>query len=418
MSEHVLVVGTGRDFPDRLRRAVPGTETSVIVQLDYIGKVREPGGNARVIGVRGDAPDQEWIDLAAAAHARHPFTRIATFGERDQDRYAAIGEALGLACHRVDTVALVHDKEAMRARLREAGVDSTAHARVAGPDGLRAFVQEHGTPCVVKPISGSGSAGVARVTHESELAEAFEQAGGSYLGLSNSGVLVEEFHAGPQFSVEAFSELGEHQVVAVTRKFSDPATFVELGHVTPAGLPAERLREIEAYVGRVLDALGVEFGPTHTEIVLGDAGPRVIETHVRMGGDLIPALTLDATGVDLDDCAVRQTLGEKVLPGVRATLAEPREPRHAAIWFAALGVSGVLGDVTGLDEARATPGVTEVTVLARPGSEVGPLKSSESRVACARAVAPTADEAVDAVRAAVGHLEFQLRVRGAGGPTV
>jgi hypothetical protein len=55
------------------------------------------------------------------------------------------------------------------------------------------------------------------------------RAGGTLGGLPHAGVLVEQFHEGPQFSVEAFSECGEHQVVAITRKFSDPVTFVELG---------------------------------------------------------------------------------------------------------------------------------------------------------------------------------------------
>ncbi|MEU0332769.1 ATP-grasp domain-containing protein [Streptomyces sp. NPDC006193] len=417
MSEHVLVVGTGRDFPARLRAARPGVRTSVMVQLDYLGKVRDPGGNARVIGVRGDAPDAEWIALARAAHALHPFTRIATFGERDQDRYAAIGEALGLECHSVRTVALVHDKEAMRVRLAEAGVDTTAHARVADVEALREFVGVHGT-CVVKPVSGAGSAGVARVSPGSDLAGAFERAGGSYPGLVNPGVLVEEFIEGPQFSVEAVSERGEHQVVAITRKYSDPETFVELGHVSPAGLPEEQGAQIASCVAGVLDALGVTFGVTHTEVVLGAAGPRVIETHVRMGGDEIPALTLDATGVDLDECALRQTLGERVLPGVRAALAAADGRRSSAIWFAVLAARGVLGGVTGLEEARAVPGVTAVEVTAREGGRAGGLSSSDSRVAYARALGDSAEAAVEAARKAVARLEFQLRVRDAGGPTV
>ncbi|MDV7267582.1 carboxylate--amine ligase, partial [Rhodococcus oxybenzonivorans] len=95
MSEHVLVVGSGRDLPSRVRSALPGTQTSVICRLDFVAKLRQLTEHARVIAVRHDAPDEEWIALARAAHARHPFTRIATFGERDQDRCAAIGEALG-----------------------------------------------------------------------------------------------------------------------------------------------------------------------------------------------------------------------------------------------------------------------------------------------------------------------------------
>lgn len=418
MSEHVLIVGTGRDFPARIRHVRPGAQTSVICQLDSIGKVRGPGEHVRVIGVRNDASDQEWIDLAAAVHAHHPFTRIATFGEKDQNRYAAIAQALGLRAHSPATMALVHDKAAMRTRLREAGIDSTACARVADLDELRAFVRRHGSPCIIKPVTGSGSAGVTKVMDESDLAQAFKRAGGSYLGLLNPGVLVEEFLDGPQFSVEAVTELGEHQIVAITRKYSEPETFVELGHVSPAELSGPQCQEIHAYVQRVLDALGVEFGPTHTEIVLGADGPRLIETHLRMGGDHIPTLTLEATGVDLDDCAVRQTLGEKVLPGIRATLAQARPDRFAAIWFASLGGLGVLDGVSGLDEARAIPGVTEAAMLARAGAQVGALETSESRVAFARAIGQTAAEALTAARQAVTRLEFHLRVRSREGATV
>jgi biotin carboxylase len=165
-------------------------------------------------------------------------------------------------------------------------------------------------------------------------------------------------------------------------------------------------------------ALGVEFGATHTEIVLAEAGPRVIETHVRMGGDEIPALSFDGTGVDLAEYVVRQTVGEKVLPEIRAVLAEERPARCSAIWFAAAPVAGVLADVSGLDEAGKAEGVTEVKLLARPGGTIGPLESLDSRVAYVRAVGRTADLAVNAARKAMAQLEFHLRVRAVSEQTV
>jgi biotin carboxylase len=418
MTEHVLVVGSGRDLPARVRRALPGTKTSVICRLEFVAKLRELTEHTRVIAVRHDAPDEEWIALARAAHELDPFTRIATFGETDQDRCAVIGEALGITTHSPQTVELVHDKHAMRVRLRETGVDTTASAVVADLATLRAFVGDHGFPCVVKPVAGSGSAGVAVVRHDSELASAFERAGGRFDGVPDAGVLIEQFHEGTQFSVEAFSELGEHQVVSITRKFSDPTTFVELGHVASADLTSNQQEDVRAYVERVLEALDVEFGATHTEIVMSAAGPRVIETHVRMGGDEIPALTLDATGVDLAEFVVRQTVGEKVLPDIRAVLAEDRPSRCSAIWFVAAPAAAVLADVSGLDEARNATGVTEVELLVRRGSTIGALESSDSRVAYVRAVGETADVAVAAARKAAAHLEFQLRVRAVSEQTV
>ncbi|AVV41391.1 carboxylate--amine ligase [Streptomyces sp. P3] len=411
MSEHVLVVGSGRDLPGRVRAAAPGNRTTVICRLDYLSRLRERDAHSRVLAVRHDAPDREWVAIAAAVHAVDPFTRIATFGERDQDRCAEIGRALGLHTHSPRTVALVHDKAAMRARLRETGTDPTPSAKVTDLEALRVFVTTHGVPCVVKPTHGSASVGVAvlRSAEEHELAAALTRAGGDFYGLSGAGVVAERFHEGPQFSVEAFSEDGEHVCVAITRKYSDPDRFVELGHVVPAPLPPETEDEVRGYVPRVLDALDIAFGATHTEIVLTEAGPRVIETHLRMGGDEIPALVRSATGVDLADLVARQAAGERVLPGLRKELADGRTPAAAAIWFAAAPAAGVLTSVEGVDEARRTAGVEEVVVQAEPGTVCAGLESSEERLAFARAAGASAEEAVGSARAALAALAFHIR---------
>ncbi|WP_327070936.1 ATP-grasp domain-containing protein [Kitasatospora sp. NBC_01250] len=420
MPEHVLVMGTGREYPALVRAASPGADTTVLCRVEYVHKLRLAHENARVVAVREQAPDEEWIALAAAVHAYHPFTRIATVGERDQDRCAAVGAALGLPTHRPETVAMVHDKNLMRNRLDEAGVDTTAHTLATSEQDVRAFLRAHGGPVVVKPVAGAGSAGVALVHSEEEVAAAWQRATGddAWIGSTESGVVVEEFLSGEQYSVEAFSEAGEHLVVSITRKYSDPVSFVELGHVAPAPLTEVAAKEVEGYVTRVLDALGVEFGATHTEVVLGPDGPRVIETHLRAGGDEIPELTLDVTGVDLADCVVRQTLGESVLPGIRATLAEPREPIASAIWFAALDGAGVLAEVSGSEAAEAVAGVSEVQLLARPGAVIAGLASSESRVAQVRATAATADAAVAAAQEGVGRLEFLLQSHARKSETV
>ncbi|WP_062209974.1 ATP-grasp domain-containing protein [Streptomyces sp. NBRC 109706] len=419
MSEHILIVGPGRDFPPRLRRARPGTRTTVICDITYIGRVREPDGNTRVICLRRDAPEQEWIALATAVHAIDPFTRVGSFGESDQFPYAAIAQALGLPGHSPETVHLAHDKAAMRAWLRDKGIDETASARVEDVDELRAFVRKHGLPCIVKPVTNAGSVGVSKVTSEDDLERAFERAVGSAPGPAEAGVLVEEFFDGPQFSVEAFSERGEHEVVGITRKYSDPVGFVELGHVSPADLSGEQGRDIGTYVKRILESIGVRDGPTHTEVVLTHRGPRLIETHVRVGGDRIPDLTLDATGVDIDECAARQALGERVLPGIRAALNALDRPTGASsVWFASVDTAGVLEAVVGTDRAAAVPGVIEVSVLAKPGTRIGALADSDGRLASVRARADTADAALEAARKAVSHLEFQLRARPQGSETV
>jgi biotin carboxylase len=409
MAEHVLMFGSGPviDYGTRLRAMDESVRTTLVCRLDALPAVLEPTGHQRVLAVRTDAPIAEVVATAGALHAVDPVTRITAFWEYDQDRAAAVGAALGLPAHAVGTVSAVHDKDVMRARLRAAGVDDTPAALVTSAADAAAFGADHGYPFVVKPVAAAGSFGVRIVRAEAEIPAAFAAASGDFAGVTRAEVLVESYHDGPQYSVEAFSEAGEHVVVAVTRKYSDPVTLVELGHVTPAPLDPLDHKEIEEYVVRVLDALGVGFGPTHTEVVLTATGPRIIETHLRVGGDDIYALVHDALGVDFTDLQVRQTLRQCVLPDLRATLDRARTPRHEAIWYAPGAAEGTF---TGMVEVGAVPEDAVVTALIKPGTDLAPLTGSPARLAKARAHGPTAEAALATARSAIAALGFDIRL--------
>ncbi|MET8975608.1 ATP-grasp domain-containing protein [Streptomyces sp. NPDC004539] len=408
MSEHVLVFGVGYDIPQRMRDSGEGVVTSVMCWPEHLEKLDDPEGHARVVVLRPDAPDSEWLALAHAVHALHPVTRIGSFYDDCRRQAALVAQELGLETHSPERVELVGDKHAMRRRLAAAGVEDTASRVVGSVDALKEFAAEHGYPCVVKPVDGAASKGVSVLRAPQEAEAAFLRASGVGTG---SRVTAEEFLTGDQYSVEAFSEKGEHVVLAITRKYSDPVSLVELGHVMPAPLEEAQRAAVERHVLAMLDALDVEFGPTHTEIILTPAGPRVIETHLRTGGDELWNMVTDVTGVDMIECQLRQVLGETVLPGVRATLADPgRTARCEAIWFAGAPSSGTLVEVTGVD--AGLPAEVTLTVLGKPGARLGGLQNSFSRLAQARAHADTAQTAMELARQAIAGLSFIARHSG------
>ncbi len=288
MSDHVLVVGGGMTMPGLLRSLGTDVRTSVVCQLAIVPKLREQHLHQRILGLRAEASDQEWLAIASAVHRLDPFTKIASFAERDQDRAAVIAEELGLPMHTKQTIHWVHHKPSMRERLSALGMDDTPHAIVRSVAELREFARIHGFPCIAKPAVGAGSIGIRQIETEADLATAFDAADvtGEW---TSGGVLVERLHiGGVQVSVEAFSDEGTHEIVCVTQKYSDPFTHVEVGHVLPAEVSADQLTAISTYVRSVLSALEIGFGPTHTELVLTENGPRIIETHTRLAGDCIP----------------------------------------------------------------------------------------------------------------------------------
>jgi biotin carboxylase len=403
-----MVFGSGNgDLPSRIRGLEEGIGTTLVCRPEHLHRLVEPTGHARLLVLRAEASLRECVGLARAVHEVHPVTHIATLGEHDQDRAAAVGEALGVYTHSQQTVRLAHRKDAMRARLAEAGLDDTPAEVVADLDALRDFAARHGYPVVVKPVGGLASFGVSVVREAHELEPAYERAAtaSDHGWIRRLGVLAEGYLQGPEYSVEALSEASEHVVLAVTAKYIDPSTRVELGHVVPAPLDQLVRGRIEDLVFGVLDALGVESGATHTEVVVTEDGPRVVETHVRMGGDEIWELVHGATGVDLLDCQLRQVIGQKVLHQVRATLATPRPPRAEAIWFATPPPVGELVEVLGADATGAT-----INVAAAPGTVFTGLVSSYCRPASARCGADTAEEAIRLAREAVAGLTFVTRV--------
>ena len=409
-TQSVLVVGTGARVLDRIREADPEAAITLMCRVELVSQLPAAARADRVIAIRHEAPDAEWVRLAAAAHAAQRFTQIGTFGELDQDRAALIGEALGIPTYSPSTVRWVHDKLSMRRRLSEAAVEDTPAEVVEDPEGLLAFVAEHGLPCVVKPVQGVGSVGITVAREASQLPAAFALASRHVDGVPDAGVLVERFHEGVQYSAEAVSEAGEHQVVAVTRKFSDPESWVELGHVVPSGLGGAETDQIGRYVARILDALGITFGPTHTEIVMTSTGPRVIETHIRLAGDEIPSLVRGATGVDLAACVARQTLGHAVLPELRSALRANASPtRYEAIWFALPSTGGTVVNIERTDRALPEDRVT-ITELLGAGDEITHPANSDSRIAFARANAESAVEAISAVRRGAEAIQAVVRV--------
>ncbi|GGO11514.1 hypothetical protein GCM10010116_23150 [Microbispora rosea subsp. aerata] len=359
-------------------------------------------GHSRVIGLPNGIDIAAWKAEVAAVHARDPFDAVVAFGERDQDRLAELANELGMLWHSPQTVRWVYDKAAMRERLHDLLLDDTPYCRVDGPGDLRKFLREVGGPVVIKPLDGSASVGVS-LLENSDDAEAGYLRAANVGKWSSGGVLAEAMIPGRQFSVECFTAEGRHTVLAVVEKFSDPRRFVELGHLCPARLDTAETARIGAYVTEVLTALGVGFGPTHTEVVLGPNGPRIIETHLRMGGDEIPRLVFDVTGFDLEAATVDQIIGRPgpVSPGLGGS-----GEAASAIWFLAPDTSGVLEAIRGVEAARAMPGVTEVHVDLVPGSSVEPLLSSVSRGGYVRSLAKDPTAALNVAREAAAQVIF------------
>jgi biotin carboxylase len=403
---HLLVVAGARDVTGVLRRLEPDLTITTMVATQRLWRVREGRESARLIALDESATTAEWVALARCVHAIQPLQAIGAFGEFDQDRAAAIGVVLGLRFHPVDVITAVYDKALMRRLLRDSGVEEVSSTAVTTLDELREFADTHGFPLILKPKNGFGSRGVVKLSSPAEFTEDLVSATG-VAGDPEPTLVVEPYLCGPEISVEAFSEAGVHRVLGITQKLKDE-NFVELGHVVREPTPQDA--PLVEHVPRVLDALGIADGPTHTELILTAAGPRVVETHTRAGGDQIPQLLHAVSGIDMVELAARQVLGQRVLPMLDEMLAAGDRPANAgAIRYLAPPRPGRLVTVESTMEAAAMPFVTGCTVIKEPDDILTfPIRDSLDRVAYCTAVAADGSVAMEAAERAVEALTIVM----------
>jgi argininosuccinate lyase len=205
------------------------------------------------------------------------------------------------------------------------------------------------------------------------------------------GYLAEERKLGREFSVESLIVRSGDAWHGVTAKSTNGA--VESGHLHPAPLKASERSRIVAAATTCLEALGIDRGMFHTEVILdGGGAAHVVETHLRGGGDNILDLVRSATGLDLPELYVQDVLeGLDEIPAATNL-------GFASSHFAFPVELGVISGWESVEEARAMPGVVAVTTLLSVGDRVSPLvNSSYGRSVCALA---HADDPVNAYKRA------------------
>ena len=209
-----------------------------------------------------------------------------------------------------------------------------------------------------------------------QAAAAIDRAGAARNGLA----LVEELVDGPEVTVVGFSAGGEFTALAVTDRLTaePPAFGVALAHVWPSRCPA---RGAWPTAAAAVAALGIENGPSYTQLRVGPDGPKVIEVAARLGGGHDAELVEAVTGVDLNGLALDAALGGATdSPSGHSELRRrrghtlPRRPAPAS---------------SSRSRCRRTSRASRIRVYREPGYVFAPLRRGADRAGAVLAVGAT-----------------------------
>jgi biotin carboxylase len=359
------------------------------------------------------------IEAAVRACADAPPDAILAVGDRPTVLAAHLNARFGLPGNPPAAAAASRNKLATRAAFRAAGLPTPAFCELAVDDDPARVAEAVGYPAVIKPLALSGSRGVMRVDDGAQLAAAFSRLRALLQSPDirverdalHDRVLVEAFIPGSEYAVEGVLTHGAFQPFAIFDK-PDPLDgpfFEETIYATPSRQPALVQQQIVETVAAAASALGLRHGPVHAECRVNESGVYVLEAAARPIGGLC-ARALRFAGKDLaapsrmcslEELLLRHALGEDISRYRRETPA-------SGVMMIPIPRRGVYRGVDGVDEARATPGVDDLHITAKPDALLVPLPEGRSYLGFIFARADDPARVESALRAAHARLRFRI----------
>jgi len=299
---------------------------------------------------------------------------------------AFVSSALGLRGSSVQAVHCLSNKVAFREYQKAHGFKAPRFAAVSSVEEAYEAAADIGFPLMIKPTDSSGSKGVSRIENHVDLEAAFQ--------------LAKEYARDPRVMVEQFVARRGRQIAGdglvvegrvVFGCFGDEHFDVEccphapVGESFPGHLSEATRVLIFRELQRLFTLLGVRNLVFNLDAIIDADGELVLlEVGPRAGGNCLPTVIKEHTGVDLLDIAIRQALGISV---PEETYSGRPGGFHAS-WMIHSRRDGILDGLLVADEVA--PYVRELELTAPYGSAVQRFRSARDTLGYAVLSFPSA----------------------------
>ena len=338
-----------------------------------------------------------------------PLAAVVSLDDEGTVVAARAAEALGLRGNLPAAARIAGNKHLMRQTCEAAGLPTPRFTLLPVDGDPAAAARRLPYPCVLKPLSLSGSRGVIRADDETQFVEAFRRVAAILATpsarrrgpASARSILAESFVPGAEVAVEGLLVGGAFQVLAIFDK-PDPLEgphFEETIYVTPSRRAPAAVDAIVATTRRAIAAIGLVEGPVHAELRWDGTRAWPIDIAARSIGGLCSRSLSFGDSIRLEEVILRAALGE------RPERLE-RERRASGVMMIPIPAAGILREVRGEAEARAVAGVTGLELTLHPGTELVPLPEGHRYLGFLFADAETPAAVEASLREAHRRLEF------------
>lgn len=368
-----------------------------VLQLPAILKAKEMGLNVavvdynpRAIGIQyadeyynASTMDEDAVLEAALKFRPDGIMTLAT--DMPMRGVAKASEALGLHSIPYKTALKATDKLDMILAFKAHHIPSPWFYAINSMQELLQLENKLSYPCVMKPTDNAGSHGVVLASSFRDLVDFYDYSHGF---VRKGCIIIEEYLKGEEVSVEVMVKNGVASVLQITDKLTTGAPhFVEMGHSQPTHHPTSVAQQIRKLAIDACNAIGINNGPAHVEMMVTSRGPVMIELGARMGGDNIcTSLVPLSTGIDMVEETIKVALGED--PDVT-----PKCSCGSAIRYID-APCGTIESISGVEAARDYPGVRLVYFTKQPGEQSTKICSSNDRIGYVIAQGKDSEDAI------------------------
>ena len=348
-----------------------GLPTVVGSDQPQILAAANPGGHLAVNFMNVDEGTRSIVNFAK----EYPIGAIVAADDEGVILAAAASAALDLPHNSLEAVTAARNKYRMRELLSQAGIPSPPFQRIPLGADPQEVARKVPFPCVLKPLSLSGSRGVIRADSPAEFTAAFGRVT-SILGQTvvsaqagdfSRHILVEGFIPGREVALESLLTDGRLRTLALFDK-PDPLDgpfFEESIYVTPSRLPAAAQERIAARTQQAVNALGLRHGPVHAELRMNEGGAWIIEIAPRSIGGLCSKTLRFSHGISLEEMILRDALRYEME-------SLERDGQAAGVMMIPIPRAGILNEVLGKAAAEAVPGIEEIRLTIPVGQTLVP----------------------------------------------
>ncbi|MDP5274864.1 ATP-grasp domain-containing protein [Chengkuizengella axinellae] len=265
------------------------------------------------------------------------------------------------------------------------------------------IAKKWGYPCIIKSSRGTGSAQVFLCRNQEELLSKFSIIH-EKKELTSGLILLEEFVCGPLYSIEGITYDGKTTFLGITdRMMGALPHFVEIADSFPVQLEPNMFEKVKKVIGKLHEAIGVDYGMTHTEFILTENGPVIVEMNPRLGGGMIGPMISESYDIDIYKQIINIAIG-------KAPIIPDNPIAGASEYFIYSTREGVVSQIKGEELAKKYPGVQKVVITAKSGDMITSPTDFRGEIGYLWTVGSNAEMAAANCRSAAGAISVDFVV--------